>query len=160
SGREDRWREFGFDGYSRERFRREIVIERCPLERGSYRDRRGRKGGHRETADMIDTVRHMAGARRLRPVAPACHVGANAHLPNRHARRQRLNRCADEERQRQANRQETFRDRRHAAKTWPADDRVSAQADLTLASSPFLNLAMTRDFLDSLSEKLQAPSLS
>jgi hypothetical protein len=47
SGREDRWREFGFDGYSRERFRREIVIERCPLERDSYRDRRGRKGGHR-----------------------------------------------------------------------------------------------------------------
>src|SRR4029077_656134 len=74
---------------------------------------------------MMDTDWNMAGARRLRPVAPACHVGANAHLPNRHARRQRLNRCADEERQCQANRQETFRDRRHAAKTWAADERGS-----------------------------------
>ncbi len=29
-----------------------------------------------------------------------------------------------------------------------------------MASSPFRDLAMTRDFLDSLSEKLQAPYLS
>ena len=32
--------------------------------------------------------------------------------------------------------------------------------DRTLASSPFRDLAMTRDFLDSPSEKLQAPYLS
>jgi len=32
--------------------------------------------------------------------------------------------------------------------------------DRILASSPFRDLAMTRDFLDSLSEKLQAPYLS
>jgi hypothetical protein len=58
-------------------------------------------------------------------------------------------------------RQETFRDRRHAERH---GRRMNAGQpcweDRTLASSPFRDLAMTRDFLDSLSEKLQAPYLS
>jgi hypothetical protein len=58
----------------------------------------------------------MAGARGLRPGAPARHVGTNARLPDRHARRQKLSRHADDERQRKANRQETFQYRRHAGK--------------------------------------------
>src|SRR5437764_14605799 len=76
SGREDRWREFGFDGYSEERSGREIVIERCPLEHDSYRNWRGRKGGHCAAAEIIDAIRHVAGARGWGMVAPARRVGA------------------------------------------------------------------------------------
>src|SRR4029077_12707288 len=116
SDREDRWREVGVNGYSWERFRREIVIERCPLERDSYQDRRSRKRGQGDAIYVIDIVRHMAGARGLRRGAPPRHVGTNARLPDRHARRQKLSRHADDERQRNANRQETFQYRRHAGK--------------------------------------------
>jgi hypothetical protein len=110
---------------------------------------------------MIDTVRHMAGARRLRPGAPVCHVGVNAHVPDRHARRQHLNRCAEDKRQRQENRQETFRDRRHAGKTWAADERGSTLLEGSdIGHRRRFGTSITRDFLDSLSEKLQAPYLS
>jgi hypothetical protein len=100
-------------------------VDRSPLERDSYRRRQGRKGGYRDAANMIDAVGHLAGARRLRAVAPVRHVGADGHVEFEHARRQELRRHADDERQRQANRQETSRDRRHAGKTWAVDERGS-----------------------------------
>jgi hypothetical protein len=102
----------------------------------------------------------MAATRRLRPGGPACHTGAKTDLLGCHARRQHLNRCADKERQRQANRQETFPDRRHARKTWATDEggsTLSGGADfgVVAVSEP----PMPRDPLDSLSDKLHAPHL-
>jgi hypothetical protein len=109
-----------------------------PLERDRFGARRGREGGYRDAADVINTVRHMVATRRLRPGAPACHTGAKTDLLGCHSRRQHLNRCADKKRQRQANRQETFPDRRHARKTWLLMNAGQAcREERTLGSLPF-----------------------
>src|SRR6266496_1645980 len=63
---------------------------------------------------MIDAVRRMPGARRLRVSTSARHFSAHRNLGFGHAGRHQLRRHADQKRQRQAERQETFRNRRHS----------------------------------------------
>src|SRR5436305_8045133 len=97
SGREDRWGEFGFDRYARERLWREVVGERCPLDRNGDCRWRHRECGYREAAAVVEAIWQVAGARRLRAIAAARHSGAYGVWGSGHARRHKLSRHSDQE---------------------------------------------------------------